>query len=257
MKNKNMFIVIGVVLILLLFYFLLPQKVAVLGYHGFYENAKGDESVYMLDTKTFERQMNYLAKHHYHTLSMEEYNCWHENKCKIPRKSVLITMDDGYYNNYEYAMPILKKYNFKATMFYVGAYAESSSNHNEDGYLSLEQIKIAKEEYPLMEFYSHTYNLHDRNSLLTIDNKEELESDFNNFKQIDDINYMAYPYGIYNDTVKEVLAENDYKLAFLFGPSRKEFRKSSQKDDKYAIPRLAITSNMSFNKFVLRLILPF
>jgi peptidoglycan/xylan/chitin deacetylase (PgdA/CDA1 family) len=255
--NTKTIITISIILIIFGIYLLIPQTVPVLGYHGFYETYNDKITVYMLDTKTFDKQMNYLHKHHYHSLSMEEYNCWHERKCKIPRKSVLITMDDGYYNNYKYAMPILKKYDFNATMFYVGAYAESNSNHGEDGYLSLDQIKEAKKEYPLMEFYSHSYNMHDESHILTTLTKKDIENDFNSFKKIDDVKYMAYPYGIYNDTVKDVLKENNYSLAFLFGPNSKDFRKSSQKDEKYMIPRLAITSNMSFLKFKLRMLLPF
>lgn len=40
-------------------------------------------------------------------------------KTKLPSKPIIITFDDGYYSNYEYIYPILKKYHIKASIFIV------------------------------------------------------------------------------------------------------------------------------------------
>ena len=57
----------------------------------------------------FEKQINHLVKH-YKVLPLNEIFSSDKN-------SVVITFDDGYKNNLEYAYPILKKYNLAATVF--------------------------------------------------------------------------------------------------------------------------------------------
>ena len=74
-------------------------------------------------------QLKYLKKHHYKTLSLDEFYNYYKGKKKIPRKSGLITMDDGYQSNYDLAFPLLKKYGMKATVFYIGS-NETGENKN-------------------------------------------------------------------------------------------------------------------------------
>lgn len=117
------------------------QSVAILGYHSFIESDKrivqNITDNMIMDIEIFEEQLKYLKKHNYKTLTLEEFNCFHQGNCKIPRKSVLITMDDGYQSNYDLAFPLLKKYDMNAVVFYLGI--------NEDGknkqYMSKETLK--------------------------------------------------------------------------------------------------------------------
>ena len=41
------------------------------------------------------------------------------NNTPIPKRSVVLTFDDGYENNYTAMFPVLKKYNFRATIFVI------------------------------------------------------------------------------------------------------------------------------------------
>ena len=68
--------------------------------------------------ENFERQIAGLAKHGYRALSTDEFAGFLAGQ-PVPAKSVLITFDDGYLDNWVYAHPILKKYNMLATMFIV------------------------------------------------------------------------------------------------------------------------------------------
>jgi len=73
----------------------------------------------------FEAQMDYLARNGYHVLPLSRVAGFLERGEPIPRKSVVVTIDDGYRSTFEVAYPILKKYGFPATVFlysdFVGA----------------------------------------------------------------------------------------------------------------------------------------
>ena len=66
--------------------------------------------------KMFEWQIRYLKKNGFTFLTMKELI---EKKDNLPKKTVVITFDDGYEDNYLNAFPILKKYNAKATIYLV------------------------------------------------------------------------------------------------------------------------------------------
>jgi peptidoglycan/xylan/chitin deacetylase (PgdA/CDA1 family) len=63
----------------------------------------------------FDAQMQFL-KSCYRVMSLQELVA-RAAKGDVPERAVAITFDDGYRDNYDYAFPILKKYNFPATIF--------------------------------------------------------------------------------------------------------------------------------------------
>jgi len=79
----------------------------------------------------FENQMKFLYENGYTTLSSEEFLKYKKGDLQVPKKSVFITFDDGWRDNYYYAYPILKKYNLKATVFIVTEWIEKASEKKE------------------------------------------------------------------------------------------------------------------------------
>jgi peptidoglycan/xylan/chitin deacetylase (PgdA/CDA1 family) len=73
----------------------------------------------------FEAQMDYLARNGYHVIPLSSLVGFLERGEPVPRKSVVLTIDDGYRSTYEVAFPILRKFGFPATVFlysdFVGA----------------------------------------------------------------------------------------------------------------------------------------
>jgi len=65
----------------------------------------------------FSAQMRWLADKGYRTLSLAEFAGFLNGSVNVPRKSVLITFDDGYADNYICAYPALKEQGFRATVF--------------------------------------------------------------------------------------------------------------------------------------------
>lgn len=260
-KNKIIILIFLIFLLLAIIVINIAnsKRIAVLGYHSFYKNKselkeKNPEFINNIDN--FEKQLKYLKKHNYKTLTMDEYYCWKNGKCKFPKNTVLITIDDGNLSNYMYAFPLLKKYNFNATVFFVGSYAEKFGVEKGSIYdvMSLKLIEKCKKEYPNIEFYSHSYDLHAKS--ISNYSIEQLKNDIEKMSEIGNYMYYAYPFGSYDDRMIKLLKEKGYLLAFGFGP-KEDFRKSKKSDDNYKISRLNISNYVSLNKFKIRLLLPF
>ena len=115
-------------------------------------------------------------------------------------------------------------------------------------------LKTLTNDYPNIEIASHSYDLHHENDYLK--SYDDLNNDFKNMESIIDSKYFAYPYGFYNSNYEQVLKDNNYQLAFTFGPG-KLHRKIKSNDNIYEVPRLNISNSMSLTKFELRLLLPF
>jgi len=70
----------------------------------------------IVSQQIFDKQMSYLARNH-NLLSLEQLIELLKNNKPIPKRTVVITFDDGWRDNYLYAYPILKKYRVPATIF--------------------------------------------------------------------------------------------------------------------------------------------
>lgn len=68
--------------------------------------------------ENFEDQLRWLSRNAYTSLTASEF-AGHLAGAQVPKRSVLITFDDGYLDNWVYAYPLLKKYGFKAVVFLV------------------------------------------------------------------------------------------------------------------------------------------
>jgi peptidoglycan/xylan/chitin deacetylase (PgdA/CDA1 family) len=94
---------------------LTPHKLSIMLYHGFCESKdKGEwtpNSEFMPISK-FEQDLKVYLK--YGTpISLKDLLY----KERLPRSPIAVTIDDGYANNYNLGFPVLKKYNFPATIF--------------------------------------------------------------------------------------------------------------------------------------------
>ena len=252
MKKKILIILFAILLIgiagIIYIYVENEDKVAILGYHGVLPkelNTSGDNLI--VDAETFEQELKLLKKLGYHTMTLEEFECWKNGECKKPHKSVLITFDDGYQNNYDYAYELLKKYDMNAVVFCVGVFVES----NDGGHFNKEVLQKISEEYPNVEIASHSYDMHFHSDKTY----EQVMEDASKMSNLIDSKYYAYPFGDYNDEYIRALKDSGFSLAFTFGPKR-EHRKADISDDNYKIPRLNISNDMSRIKFLLRLFLP-
>ena len=266
MKRNIIIVLIAIctlfILISCYIYIINKNKIPVLCYHNLATAEEKtnfeSEKDWTIDVKNFEEQLKYFKKHNYKTLTMEEFYKWKQGMLNLPQKSVLITFDDGFLSNYHYAFPLLKKYNMNATVFLIGEYVQNATqtdwNGNIKTYMPLELVEKSKEEYPNINFCSHTYGLHYHNSINEV-SKEQIEKDFSVFNNnIANTKFLAYPFGQYNEDLINSWKSSDGLLAFAYGPTRKDYRKASRKDDNYKIPRLNVSHGMEIWKLSLRLL---
>ncbi len=200
----------------------------------------------------FAQMMEYLYKNGYHTISSEELYRWYKGEIELDTKTVMITFDDGFYEDYYLAYPILKKYNFHAISFVVGNRIKDITrpyDKNKTAYVGWDVITKVRKEYPKFEFQSHTYNMHyytsnGKHRIKSMD-IQDLENDFIKNEKFG-FNVMAYPYGDYNSKIQRVLESQDYLLAFRFSPAAYALRT----DNQYALGRIKINGEATVNTMI-------
>lgn len=104
-----------ILLLILLVVLYKGQGVPVLLYHQVNDFSN-------VNTSLLEKHFELIKKQKFQTLTASEVKQSADEKKKLPKYSILITFDDGYYDNYVNVFPLLKKYNFKATFFINSAF---------------------------------------------------------------------------------------------------------------------------------------
>ena len=197
-------------------------------------------NVITVSAKTFERQMLFLKKHNYKVIPLEAISDFIAKKKKIPPRTIVLTLDDGYKDNYIYAFPVLKKYNFPATIFII------VSEVGRPGRLSWEEIKEMQGS-GLIIFGSHTIN-HPLLNFIKAD--QELIKEISDSKKILEeglgrrVNSFCYPMGRFSDKVRQAVIAAGYKIAVATNPGKKY-----PSNDIFVLKRLRISENAG-NLFV-------
>lgn len=161
---------------------------------------------------------------------------------RTDRKSIILTFDDGYEDNYTQMFPILKKYNAKATVFMI------TSKINTPGYLTEDMIREMAAS-GLVQFGSHT---HTHPSLTSL-SKEDLEWQFTESGQIlynltgRYPRAVCYPGGTVNDFVMKE-ASQFYQFGYTTHNSA-----DTSGCDPLALSRVRVSRGMSGNAVLSRL----
>lgn len=209
--------------------------VPVLMYHSI-PSKKGNDI--QMSKDTFREQMKFLKDNGYITLTLDDiYNFLESNK-EIPVKSVAITFDDGYVDNYTNAFPILKEFGFKATIFYI------TSNTSNPACLSEAELK-EMQGYGI-DIESHTVNHEHLSSLSYAKQLETLKGSKDYLEKLLDkkINFIAYPYGEYNKDTLKAVKEAGYTMALTSAG-----RWSYKTDGIYTLERVYISASADLKTF--------
>ena len=184
-------------------------KVSVLMYHHIQEEEiakKNGQTNLTVTPEFFRKHLQYLKDNNYSVITMAELKNFFDNGVKLPSKPVLITIDDGYKDNYEVAYPILKEFGARATIF------TATGLLNNPGYMTWDDLNQMKD---LVYFANHTWSHHSSSGTkeklteeITLADKQLADHGLNPQK------IFAYPYGGAGKTAEEVLKTNGYEIAF-------------------------------------------
>jgi peptidoglycan/xylan/chitin deacetylase (PgdA/CDA1 family) len=207
------------------------RVLTVIMYHQILKNPK-KPSEFVVTPAQFEQDLIELKKKGFVTVLPSEVIKFAEGKGDLPLKPILITFDDGNYNNIFYGEEILTKYNCKAVFNVIGAFSEystTSGDHSKPNYshMTWEQVEnLNKNE--LFEIGNHTYNLHKFKPRYGIKRKEgesdevykeQISADILRMqKKLADVGVkaecFAYPFGRFDKTSKDILAGMGFKMIF-------------------------------------------
>lgn len=205
----------------------------------------------------FDQQLNYLKNKSFTVLSLAEVLA--ENY--IPKninKTVVITFDDGYSHCYDYAYPILKSYNFAATIFLPTAFIGDKSRWDKEKADDIMDVNVLKSmDHTLISYGLHThehFSYEDRN-LETI--RKDLFQNLAFFKD-NNLQYLpalAYPFGKRPKRQQEKTAlfsifdELGIKYAFRIGNRVNKWPLRHP----YEIERIDVRGQDSMQKFIWKL----
>jgi len=209
-------------------------RIPVLIYHHINPHA-GDRVT--VTPEIFARQMSFLAEEGYQSLSVDELMEFMRGERSLSQKTVAITFDDGWLDNYLYAVPVLSSYKFKATFFIITSRVDAAAANPSrsvaeipDHETSKKLIQSGHAEQVVLDwgligdlagrgpfsFYSHTVT-HRRCAALSAadllaelsQSKKRIEAELERA-----CDYLCWPYGSFSQENVQTAVEIGYKGLF-------------------------------------------
>ena len=205
------------------------RDLPVLMYHSVSERQKG---VYFVTPEQLRGDLGELKARGYESVTLAEVKAYLMGKGDLPEKPVMITFDDGHYNNLYYALDILREEDFTAVLHVIGCFTEYSSTHEKDhveySHLTWEEIG-ALARSGVFEIGSHTYKMHDYKPRFGIKRKKSESSDDYKKELTEDLTRLeralliksgvipvsfAYPFGAYDEESERIVRSLGYDAIF-------------------------------------------
>jgi peptidoglycan/xylan/chitin deacetylase (PgdA/CDA1 family) len=205
------------------------QAVPILCYHRFGPTpgkaspALGKMTV---SAANFAAQLDWLARNDFHVIRLPQLLSYLEGREALPRRTVVITIDDGYESVHRYAFPLLKKYGFPATVF---MYTDFIGSRDALSWAQLEEMSTSG----LVDVQAHSKthrNLIERAAGESDERyKQALEAEVRVPRELLErrlsaqVQQYAFPFGDANEAVLDALVRNQYKLAVTVNPGGNPF----------------------------------
>lgn len=219
------------------------QTVPVLAYNKFSKSRPGK----MIVTEAaFEAQMKYLKENGYHVIPLDQLLDFFDHKAQLPQNSIVITIDEGWRSFYDIAFPILKKYDFPATLFIYTDFIGGGKA------MSWKQVKELSDKGLDIQCQTRTHR-----NLTALKGKESFKQYFKSLemeitysktvisqKLNKECNCLAYPYGKTNDLTIAMIKKHGYRAAFTVQRGANPFF-----SDRYRIHRSVIYGKYDIERF--------
>jgi peptidoglycan/xylan/chitin deacetylase (PgdA/CDA1 family) len=231
------------------------NKLRVLEYHSI--STDGFEDQITIPKEKFIKHLEYLKENGYTTMWLSEIDAYQKQQLPLPPRTVLLTFDDGYVNNYTELFPLLKQFNMKATCFMV--LGRIGQNIDWPGkYVNNTMPLMTKEQLIAIgshiEIANHTFR-HDNYTKIPLEQVDEDLQKCNDVIEKENLNVfpaLDYTFGRYyrkkgpeQAELFRLLEKNGIKYAFRIGNRINKFPLKSF----YDIQRTDIRGTDSFDDF--------
>ncbi|WP_199296170.1 polysaccharide deacetylase family protein [Trichocoleus sp. FACHB-591] len=143
----------------------------------------------------------------------------------LPKKSILLTFDDGYGGHYQYAYPLLKEYGYPAVF---SIHTSSVGVNAGRTHVSWQELRTMAHD-SLVTIASHSKT----HPVLTKLSNQQLVQEVADSKKILEsrlgrsVQYFTYPYGLYDARVKRAVANANYLGAIAYAVPTEGFANQS------------------------------
>ena len=190
-----------------------------------------------IEVHDLEAELKYLTENNYYFPTWEEVRKYVKGELLLPKKSVVLTFDDGAYSFLNLGVPLFNKYKVPVTSFLIG---------NLEG-----KKKVTKYASDYMTFQSHSYNMHrgggniGHGGIFPVMNHNDAVADLQKSIRIGgNSDAFAYPYGDYNDSCIQAVKDAGFKCAVTT-----EYGRAKVGDDPLVLPRIRMLRGQSLDSF--------
>lgn len=203
----------------------------VLMYHHISKD-KSQWNDYVVSLEEFESDLEYLASHGWHSISVRELLAWYDGEFEMPEKPFMITFDDGFESTLAYAEPLLAEYGFCGVVAVIGSVCgdvlKYEKHDPEFSNISWEEAAEMAER-GVIEVQCHTWDMHTSWPRCGCRKKRgesseayqaALRADLEQFLRessahgVDLVPAIAYPFGAFSEETGEIALEEGFEVVF-------------------------------------------
>lgn len=218
-------------------------RVPILMYH-YLSTPPQDADIYRRDLsvtpENFEAQLAYLKEAGFTAVSLDDLSLHLAGQKLLPEKSIILTFDDGYVDNYRNAYPLLQKYGFSATFFLATWFIDSG----DPNYVTWDNVR--EMHAGGMDFGAHSYRHFDMRGrdvdflvYEIVGSKEAIEE-----RTQETVRHFVYPAGHYDQQVIDVLQSAHFWTALTTS-----YGFDHRYDERFTLPRIRMRGEDSLDIF--------
>lgn len=230
-------------------------RMPILMYHDVQDIEVSDDGNVM-PLAQFEAHLQYLTDHDFTTISVAEFVAAYRGEINLPKKSILITFDDGFQSIKTLIAPLLEQYEMHATSFIIGSYTDRP-----DWHLTHADIRELQQS-PWLDFESHTFDLHHNGVEKGIINEvssAEIIADNVSIEALlqQPTQILCYPFGAFSDSAIAGLEAAGIPFGFAINPGLSSWvylnedktTPTGEIQHPRSLPRVRINANISIDTF--------